>query len=43
VDAAILGSYNAQIALSKAMLDFNLAVSAYEISSDLGVASAIIR
>jgi hypothetical protein len=43
VEEAQLGYYNAQLSLSKAMLEYNLAVNAYELSSGVGIDTAAIK
>lgn len=43
VEEAQLGYYNAQLSLSKALLEYNLAVNAYDLSSGVGLESATIQ
>lgn len=43
VEGAQLGYYNTQLAYSRALLEYNLAVDAYNLSSGVGINTAIIR
>jgi len=43
VEEAQLGYYNAQLSLSKALLEYNLAVNDYELSSGVGTETATIK
>lgn len=43
VEGAQLGYYNAQLSLSKALLEYNLAVNAYELASGVGTTAATIQ
>lgn len=43
VEEAQLGYYNSQLALSKVLLEYNLAVNDYELSSGVGIATVLIK